>query len=108
MRLPCDLEKIRKTFENALEVPEENFNAKLSEFRHCKHHQVFRGKYEMQFLLTFIEMILQDSAKNKKYIDQKINYAFNQKLTIEQAINVFSGYAETPVSLNSYLKEVIQ
>jgi hypothetical protein len=62
----------------------------------------------MQFVLTFIEMILQDSAKNQKYIDQKISYVFNDKLTNEQAINIFSAYAETPESLNSYLKQVIQ
>jgi hypothetical protein len=102
-----DLDKIKQTFKDALEVQEENFQIKLSEFSNCKHHQVFRGKYEMQFLVTFIDMILQDSLNDQKYIKQKIKFAFNQKLTNEQAINVFSGYAETPESLNSYLKQVI-
>lgn len=103
-----NLDRIKQTFVNALEVSTENLQAKLAEFTNCEHHKVFRGKYEMQFMLTFIEMILQDASNNKKFIQQKIPFAFNQKLTNEQAINVLSGYAETPESLNAYIKKVIQ
>ena len=44
----------------------------------------------------------------KKYVEQKIKFAFGQKLSNEQAIRIFSAYAETPETLNDYLKQVIK
>ena len=41
-----DINDIKKNFPNALEVSEEDLNAKLNEFNDCKSYQVFRGKYE--------------------------------------------------------------
>jgi len=103
-----DVEKIKQTFPKALEVSEDILNAKFVEFTNCEHHKIFRGKYEMQFVVTIIELILQDSSKAKKHIKEKIKFSFGEKLSNEQAINVFSGYAETPESLINYLKQVIK
>lgn len=60
----------------------------------------------MEFVISFIEMILQDSLQAKKYVTQKIKFAFNQRLTNEQAVDIFSSYAETPIILEQFLKEV--
>lgn len=103
-----DISKIKSTFPQALEVLEEDLQKKLNKFATCEQYKVFRGKYEMQFLITLIQLILQDSFNEQKYIEVKIRFDFNQKLTNEQAINVFSAYAETPDSLTNYLKEVVQ
>ncbi len=103
-----DIEKIKQTFPKASEVSEDILNTKLAEFTNCDQCKVFRGKYEMLFLVTIIQLILQDSSNSKKYIEQKINFAFGEKLSNEQAISLFSPYAETPETLNDYLKQVIK
>jgi hypothetical protein len=103
-----DIEKIKQTFPQASEVSEDILNTKLAEFTDCDQCKVFRGKYEMLFLVTMIELILQDSSNPKKYVEQKIKFAFGQKLSNEQAISIFSAYAETPETLNDYLKQVIK
>lgn len=101
-----DLEKIKQTFPNATEVTNELLDQKLLEFSTCEQHKVFRGKYEMEFLLTLIQLILQDSNTSQKCLKQKIKFTFGEKISNEQAINIFSGYAETPESLIEYLKQV--
>ncbi len=103
-----DSEKIKQTFPQASEVSEDILNTKLAEFTNCDQCKVFRGKYEMLFLVTMIELILQDSSNLKKYVEQKIKFAFGEKLSNEQAISIFSPYAETPETLNDYLKQVIK
>ncbi len=103
-----DFEKIKQTFPQASEVSEDTLNTKLAEFTNCDQCKVFRGKYEMQFLVTIIELILQDSSKAQKYIKAKIKFTFGEKLSNDQAISIFSTYAETPETLNDYLKQVIK
>lgn len=103
-----DYQTIKNEFPNALEVSEDILNQKIIEFQNCEHHKVFRGKYEMQFLLTIIELILQDSFDNekRKYIKEKINFDFSAQLSNQQALKLFSAHAETPESLDNYLEQV--
>ncbi|HRD82475.1 MAG TPA: DUF4435 domain-containing protein [Saprospiraceae bacterium] len=101
-----NLDVIKKTFPEATEVEQEVLNNKVSEFNNCERRKVFRGKYEMQFLIKFIQLLLQDNNSQKSVIKSKINYAFGDNLSNQQAINIFEGYAETPESLIAYLQTV--
>jgi hypothetical protein len=110
-----DLEKIKQKFPNAPEIPADTLNDKMEEFTNCEHDQVFRGKYEMWFLLIFLRLILIDSNKSKLFISEKLTFAFNKDysspspiLSNEQALKIFSDHAETPESLNIYLMQVIK
>ena len=71
------LEKIKQKFPNAPEIPADTLNNKIDEFTNCEHDQVFRGKYEMWFLLIFLRLILIDSNKSKLFISEKLTFAFN-------------------------------
>ena len=105
-----DMEKIKQSFPNAINVEEGTLNAKIREFQTCDASKVFRGKYEMQFLIKFIHLLLKDAASSKAILKNKINFAFGDASGINnnQAINIFEGYAETPQSLINYLQEVTQ
>lgn len=98
-----DCETIKHKFPQALEVSEDILNIKLDDFTRCEQYKTFRGKYEMEFVVTMIQLILQDSSNSKKYIKDKIKFTFGEKLSNEQAISLFSVYAETPETLNDYL-----
>ncbi len=103
-----DFEKIKQKFPNAPEIPVDILNNKMAEFTNCDQCKIFRGKYEMQFIVSIIELILKDSLEDKKYIQQTIKFTFSQRLSNDQAISIFSAYAETPQSLNAYLMQVIK
>jgi hypothetical protein len=103
-----DLDTIKSTFPDATEIEESMLKGKLIEFANCDRVSVFRGKYEMQFLIKFIQLLLQDSNTSKSIIKSRINYAFGDNLSNQQALNIFEGYAETPESLTAYLRAVVQ
>lgn len=104
-----NMERIIQTFPQANRVTDEALKNKLYDFSNCDQSKIFRGKYEMQFLIKFIQLLLEDSKNTKTVIKDKINFAFGDGsgLNNEQSINIFEGYAETPESLVAYLKEVI-
>lgn len=66
-----DLDTIRSTFPDATELEETTLNSKLVEFTNCDRRNVFRGKYEMQFLIKFIQLLLQDSNTSKSVVKSK-------------------------------------
>jgi Protein of unknown function (DUF4435) len=101
-----DTEKLGVMFPNALEVSQKSLDEKITEFSKCEQDKIFRGKYELQFLVDMIERLLQDSSKSHKYLKKKIKFPFGEKLSIGQAMTVFSAYAETPKSLIEYLSVV--
>ena len=99
-----DLDKIKQTFSKASTISEDDLKAKIIAFTQCEQCKIFRGKYEMQFLILFIEKIIQVSLQEKRYVESKIKFPFSQKLTNEQAIDIFSNYAETPDCLEQFLE----
>ncbi len=102
------LETLKEKFPNALTIQIDILNEKLILFQNCDACKVFRGKYEMQFLLTFISLLLQDANKSKKIFQRKIKFAFGDTISTQNALNIFSAYAETPERLLDYLKHVTQ
>lgn len=103
-----NFETIKNTFPNATEIEQDILTSKLNEFNNCEKRKVFRGKYEMYFLLRFIELLLKDNNTIKSVIKSKIQYAFGDNLSNQQALTVFEGYAETPDELIEYLQTVTQ
>jgi len=100
-----NFETIKQTFPDATEISEEMLHAKFSDFLACEQRLVFRGKYEMQFLITFIDLMIKDSLTDQQFFKSKIDFSFYNTLNNEKAINVFSGYAETPENLLAYTQQ---
>lgn len=94
---------LKDKFPMSTEVSEEILNLKIKEFENCDVLKIFRGKYEMEFLIKFIDCMLAESRLNR----ESITFPFASPLTNQQAISIFSNYAETPKSLNDYLEKVV-
>ncbi|MBF4469955.1 DUF4435 domain-containing protein [Flavobacterium sp. HJJ] len=90
-------------FPNATQISQGDLDNKILEFEDCDASKTFRGKYEMEFLIKFIDCMLINSKENK----ESLKFSFGSPLTNQQAISIFSAYAETPVCLDDYIKEVI-
>ena len=100
------LDDIKRTFPHALDVSPVDLKNKVKEFGNCEAQKTFRGKYELEFVLKFIELLINDSLKAQQHLKRKIQFSFNSKLNNEQAVKVFSSYAETPDSLKKYLMQI--
>jgi len=104
-----DINKIKETFPNATEINDAQLNKKYQDFLKCDQHKVFRGKFELQFLVRFIQLLLIDSYTKKEVFKDKSEFAFGDGNSIDnqQVLNIFEGYAETPESLLEYIKSFI-
>ncbi|MBK8807446.1 MAG: DUF4435 domain-containing protein [Bacteroidales bacterium] len=105
-----DFQKIKETFPNAIEVDYSIIEKKMEFFQSQQMHKVFRGKYELEFLVKIIQEILKDSRTEKKVVSSKIDFAFGDGSNIgqQQSLNIFEAYAETPKSLLDYLKFIVE
>ena len=105
-----DFQKIKETFPNAIEVDYTEIEKKMKLFQGEEMHKVFRGKYELEFLIKMIREILKDSRTEKKVVSSKIDFSFGDgsNLGQQQALNIFEAYAETPKSLLDYLKLIVE
>jgi hypothetical protein len=100
-----DLDKIKETFTNATECPRNKLEAKIVDFTICDQSKTFRGKYELTFVRDFLQMLIQDSTNLNKFLKTKITSSFSPPSN-DQALTIFSAYAETPENLRLYLIEV--
>lgn len=101
-----DLNKLKKTFPQALTVEDEKLAEKIKLFSTCNQIKVFRGKYELQFLLTFLKLI-QDKKTASYLFKEKIKSDLGE-ISSKGILHTCSAFAETPKSLNDYLKFVTQ
>ncbi|MDR1182688.1 MAG: DUF4435 domain-containing protein [Bacteroidales bacterium] len=103
-----DIRSLKDKFPNAIEIDEDTLNQKIKLFESVEQHKVFRGKYEMDFLLKIIKEMLLDSYKTKSIVKEKIRFSFGDgsSLNQEQLLNIFEAYAETPQILTDYMEIV--
>lgn len=102
-----DLETIKQIFPESTKIDIEALGNKVSEFDNCDSELIFRGKYQLEFLITLLQLIINDSKNEQNYVKSKINYSFDGALNHKRALSVFTNYASTPESLNNFLKYII-
>lgn len=100
------IETIGALFPNAPKVDHAAIDERLEYFKSCDMCKVLRGKYELYFVTRFIDMLITDSKTKKCLIGVPINTSFGL-LSNDQAISVFSGYAETPKKLLDYIDSLV-
>ncbi|QXP54140.1 DUF4435 domain-containing protein [Cellulophaga sp. HaHa_2_1] len=96
-----ELKNIKEKYPDALEVSEEEIKEyELNVDNKKPFHQIFRGKYEIEFILTFLKFLIEDANKHKNILKNKTT------LNIEKAqiLSQLSQYSETPKCLIEYIK----
>ncbi|MDO5616715.1 MAG: DUF4435 domain-containing protein [Cruoricaptor ignavus] len=101
-----NIEKIKQIFPDSTEIEDKTLNAKFSEFQNCDSELVFRGKYQLEFLIILLQLIVNDSKNEQRFVTNKINYSFDGALNHKRALSLFANYASTPESLNDFLRDV--
>lgn len=105
-----DFQKIKETFPNSIEVDYSVVEKKMEFFKDKTMDKMFRGKYELEFLIKMIREILKDSRTEKRVVSSKINFSFGDASNLGQlqALSIFEAYAETPKSLLDYLELIVK
>ncbi|PGM57291.1 hypothetical protein CN947_23380 [Bacillus cereus] len=97
------LETIRAKFPEAHEVSEEELNNKIKELDGRVYQEIFRGKFEGQFLRKFLELLQTDvCSKEPRHFPTKIKVSLNMYDLVAQ----FSNYATTPNCLINYINNI--
>lgn len=96
-----NLETIKLKFPNALDVSEDEILSYKKDFDTKPPIYRFRGKYEIEFLIKFLIMIIEDSNIYNKVIKRKTKFRVDPALILSQ----LTQYADTPECLMEFLKD---
>lgn len=97
-----DMDLLRLKYPDSLPIENQLIEDKILEFSIQNKGRIFRGKFEMGFMLRILTDLIQDSKTNKMFISKPVKY----NIPNTQAISQFSQYAETPECLITYLQKV--
>lgn len=75
---------------------------KVKEFQEGETEKLLRGKFELEFLYTFLQFLITDAnvKENNKILKVKTKFRVDKALMLSQ----LSQYAETPQCLIDYIK----
>lgn len=90
-------------FPNTSSISQNELDAKRSELQARIRQQSFRGKFEIEFLFSFLQKLISEANQgNYPYFTKKIKVVLS--LSKKNVISDLSQYADTPDSLYSYLE----
>lgn len=95
-------EKLKEIFPDAYEIETKELNNKIKEFKKLDTNKFFRGKFELQFLVSFLNRIKEELGKKNSSVFSR-RYRINLRLEFSSAISTLSQYAETTKCLIKYL-----
>lgn len=95
-----DLNKIKKEYPLAILVKESEVRICELELSRKEKFQVLRGKFLIEFLIKFLEFLVEDSKSNRDYIKSNSTFHTDRKIILGQ----LSPHAYTPNCLISYLE----
>lgn len=93
---------IQKEYPKVLLIDENIVLAKIKEFKIINVGKVFRGKFELNFMVNILSALILDAKQTKNYISKPLKY----NVTETDTISKFSQYAETPQDLIEYINRI--
>lgn len=100
-----NLEQLRNLFPTALEISEAELDEKETAFREKDRLNLFRGKYFIEFLRIFLELLKEDSNSHSPAFF-KSKRKIRLHLTKDNILSELSQYAETPPCLKQFLENL--
>lgn len=96
------IDDLNAKFPKAISISQAELNERQNELTSSPRQKNFRGKFEIEFLLTFLQKLMSEANQgNYPYFTRKVKVVLScSKRTI---ISDLSQYADTPNCLYSYL-----
>lgn len=97
-----DFDGLKSKFPEAISISEEEVNNKVEEFKSKDLGKTLRGKYELEFVYTFLQYLIKDAniAENRTILNSKTKFRVDKA----QMLSQLSQYAETPACLVDYIE----
>jgi len=102
-----DIKKIKQEFPEAIEYQQTDLEAKINLFKTVNQSKIFRGKFELDFFCTILELLINDAIQKRKSERKYLKQGTKFRIDKSQIITQLSGYAETPESLVEYIKKTL-
>jgi len=97
-----DIQYIEQLYPSSEKVDISKLEEKIYLFRELNHTCIFRGKFEIRFLVSFLKRVQEEMNKKESNIfEKKSNCSF--VFDINNAISNLSNYAYTPECLEKFL-----
>jgi hypothetical protein len=101
-----DYDKLCKLFKTTIAVEHDNFLAKIEDFKNKEYHKLFRGKFEMRFLISFLNNFSKLLNSEKSEVFSK-RYKYNRQFTADDTYLLLNSYAFRPECLLNYIKKIV-
>lgn len=99
------IEDLRAKFPTAANISQEELEEKRNELNARTRQRSFRGKFEIEFLLKFLQKLINEANQgNSPYFAQKLKVKLN--LSKKTIVSALSQYADTPDCLYRYLESL--
>jgi len=98
-------EDIEAIFSDAPKIEKEVFESKLNHFKELKGEENFRGKFELKFLVSFLNRLKDEIAKRNDSIFPK-RYTTSLRFEYVTSVSQLTNDAITPECLIEYIKEI--
>lgn len=98
-----DVDLLTKLFPQSVRVPKQELNKKIEEFNNLKQQEIFRGKFEVDFLFSICDALKSEFGKPKSRFKKKNGVQLNPSK--KNMIAEFSQYASTTQCLMKYLSK---
>ena len=100
VKQPVNLELLKKHFPDAYDISKEDLETKNDIFKRSNKQQVFRGKFELEFLKKIVDSL---KLKNKKEEYFTVKYKCVKVDVNVNTLSTLSEYADTPDLLIEFL-----
>jgi hypothetical protein len=94
-------------YQNAEQILQEDLDIKQSYCLSRDRQKSFRGKFEIEFLVVFLQQLaLEANKRHSTYFTKKLHVTLN--VSPKTVISILSQYADTPSCLHSYLETFVK
>ncbi|MUP39873.1 DUF4435 domain-containing protein [Labilibaculum euxinus] len=99
-----NFDNLKNKYPEAISISEKEVNNKIKEFQLKDLSKTLRGKYELEFIYTFLNFLIDDAndPENGTILKNKTKFRVDKA----QMLSQLSQYAETPNCLVKYIEQL--
>lgn len=102
-----NIEKIKEFFPNAIQVQERDLAEKIEIFKNQNKQEIFRGKYEIEFLRKFLEILRTEIGRKHSNIFKE-RKTISLQLSRKNLLSELGDCADISSCLVSYIEKMIE
>jgi len=103
-----NIEFIENLFSKAPKVEEKQLSNKVEEFKKHNHDCIFRGKFEIKFMISFLQQLKNEIGRKHSLSIFESKQKCTLEFKFENLISTLSQYAITPTCLENFIHQEVE